>query len=234
MIKYDLLICLCLVIFNVVISQLIKNNKIESKYYKFILFINQLFIIKCILQTNNIKKIICIIYLYRLTFMVSIMPNICLNEIKILNLPFFNRTIAAIGELLYISIINKKYMKLIFLAEIMSYLGMFSKNTLFFFIENSIWTLCANIKILNSKNIITKINFLTICYILFMIRIDLPMYYNQYKIKKYGKPLNIIDGLNLSFKPMNIIPLNNKWNNELQWQILNFTMVPMHLLLLSQ
>ena len=51
-------------------------NKIKPKYYDNYIKLNQLFIIYYIFNTNSIsKKIVSLIYLYRLSNLISILPS---------------------------------------------------------------------------------------------------------------------------------------------------------------
>tara|TARA_B100001989_G_C24434313_1_gene410649 strand:+ start:77 stop:796 length:720 start_codon:yes stop_codon:yes gene_type:complete len=205
-----------------------KKNKIKPKYYDNYIKLNQLFIIYYIFNTNSIsKKIVSLIYLYRLSNLISILPNISRYNYGILTTPFFNRTIAAIGELLLIKNIDSKLLPIGSVAEILSYIAMFRKNTFYTLCENGLWTIGAIMFLIINSKIKMKYKIFVYIYIFYELTEDLPMYYKQWKTKFYNKPNNISDGIKSSFNQMKKINMGSKWNECLQWSILNFTFVPL-------
>lgn len=162
----------------------LKNiKKLKSKYFNNYLLIHQLIIFFCFLNLKSIyKKTVSLIYLFRLVNLVSIMPNICRFCNPVLSTPIFNRTVAAIGELLFVKILDDRFFNIAILAELFSYSGMFTKNCFYFLCENSIWTFgIALYSIINCKNKLTLM--FTFSYLYYMINKDLPMYYHQWKKK---------------------------------------------------
>tara|TARA_A100001015_G_scaffold114179_1_gene126823 strand:+ start:1175 stop:1864 length:690 start_codon:yes stop_codon:yes gene_type:complete len=210
----------------------LKNiKKIKSKYYNNYLLIHQLTIFFCFLNLKSIsKKTVSLIYLFRLINLVSLMPNICRFNNGVLSTPIFNRTVAAIGELLFVKILDNRLFNIAILAELFSYTAMFTKNCFYFLCENSLWTFgIALYSIINYKNKLTLM--FTLPYLYYMINKNLPMYYHQWKIKKYGNPKSIINGFIDSFRQMDKLELGPKWNECLEWSILNFIFLPIFLVL---
>lgn len=105
---------------------------------------------------------------------------------KIINRIYHNNNLTII---LYIILLG------IFLAELLSWKGCLSTNQKFNVLEESIWTLCAfilgiltliilfNEKNNKIKNLLYIVLLTIICYVIFMITVDIPMYDNRCKNK---------------------------------------------------
>lgn len=125
---------------------------------------------------------------------------------------------------------------LIVLAEIFSWYAMLSTNNLGSVIEESIWTLCGILIVISLVRLwpcVTKYHrkflFLMIMftagYILFMVTIDVPMYWYRWQQDSAADVayFNILDGLVDSVRVCTVTDSPAIWTIEMPWMTLYFT-----------
>ena len=165
------------------------------------------------------------------------------------------RSVATIGELclalqlaLFLKFISKKYnsyiidgfSKIIFpilcLAECFSWYSVITTNYIGNTIEESLWCISGGLILISSLILIKKSNYkektiyiilslMATSYVLFMVLVDIPMYYNRLIIdlsnsKQYYTLTDGLKNLNSSW----VVTHNySDWNGELSWMFLYFT-----------
>ena len=213
------------------------------------------------------KKMYILVFIYALVCSIrSIWPRldnerICLHD-NFMSKPIIGRTLATIAELSFayllliftkqiidftkldknLSNMNLSTFFLIVFAQIMCWVGVITKDTLWNALEESTWTVFALIFIyiygsifkkvynVNAKNkkllMISKISpiiiILFIFYIIFMVNIDIPMYIRHSKEYK-GKILNLMDGLKELSICKKTTSLLKYWKDDIPWMSGYFT-----------
>lgn len=142
--------------------------------------------------------------------------------------------------------ILKKYnyllIPMIFSAQIFCWIGVTTIRPIFNAIEESLWAILGTSKLIifsylyynliNRTNLSPKLNHIkficpiiiifSLCYVLFMVFHDVPMYIKRHKDKK-NKPLTFIEGLKKLSKCDKVSKSYNDWKEEIPWLTLYFT-----------
>ena len=223
-------------IYTLTVGELLKNKKeIPSKFmdylqHVFLLSQQAILLTMLILNDDPWKQIICGLFLYRLVFMVSIMPGICRYKVPVLSLPITNRTLSGVCEILLVKIYFGDSILIYWciVAEVVSYFGMITRNCYYFLLENSIWTIgCIYYSILNFDTAY-PLKMVTLgCYLYYMVTVNLPMYYTYGKQSKYGECLSVWSGFLKSCKSMTQTQItSSEWKGETGWQCMQFVGFP--------
>ena len=104
----------------------------------------------------------------------------------------FLATIAEISFALQISCYNWNIVSQIILAQIFCWISVITKNPFYHIIEESLWAL-AGLVFVTYQTSFSSIFFI-LCYVSYMIFVDIPMYIHKYKAYK-DKPLNFTTGI---------------------------------------
>ena len=238
-------------IFNIIIWFIVLIHNLKNKNILFInnndLFWDKIWKIRLIL--SFIYVVVCAI---RSIYPIQYEKRTCLHK-HLLSSPLMGRTIACIAELSFVALICSMFVQIIphkkthsiatifFISNIFAQLsctyGIITKNQMFHVIEESIWTLSAIfllfiiINIINnhsdiyneSKNIFSFAMIILIFYIIFMMYIDIPMYYNRIKNKQSSSYITFLYNIKEIIKCNNINDSNDIWMSEIPWQSLCFS-----------
>lgn len=165
--------------------------------------------------------------------------------VKIVNI-FLNSTNEKINNQNLNNLLNFNNISLILpiIAQVFCWIGITTKNSLYNCIEESLWTLFGfskfytlikliniigdnnDFKLRNIKNVSKYGAVFCFLYILFMIIIDVPMYFKRYynDIKNKKKFLSFKDGFKTLFNCKKNLDFNI-WKKEIPWLTFYFTFV---------
>jgi len=192
------------------------------------------------LLINNFHTVIvCFVYWFRSTFLHDVIQRKVLHN-TIFSSTFLCRTIAAIGEVAFmrqllvlnadfgIADIDQILLALIIVAECFCYLAVSTKNQIFHFIENSIWTIVFSVMIpfIYYKSMYVEL-FLVLIYVIYMLIVDLPFYYDNWKTGKCGEIMSLYKGFLNSISYWEVEKNDSFWVNHMEYMTLNFTVVPL-------
>lgn len=184
----------------------------------------------------------CIVYFYRSLFMHDVVERKAFTN-SFFSSAIFGRTMATIGEisfmrlfLLYKAANEFSNLKEVFdllyygiwIAECLCYIAVFTKNQIFHFYENSIWTIVFSsfLPILYSYSMYSEL-ILVLIYVVYMISTDLPMYFNAWKTGECGRVLSLYEGVIDCFTNREVTKDDSFWIRHMEYMTLNFTIVPL-------
>ena len=103
-------------------------------------------------KLRRYARIVCFCYMHRAIFMHCTVERDCFWDFPLCS-PLWGRTVACTGELTFVYMasrqliantkISNRVVFLISIAQTISFIGVMKKHYYWFFIENSIWTICA-------------------------------------------------------------------------------------------
>jgi hypothetical protein len=185
--------------------------------------------------------LVCFCYWHRATFMHCTVERDCFWDIPLLSCSFWGRTVACVGELAFVHVstkqiaprFNKLILFLIAVAETISFIGVIKKHYLWFFFENSIWTLCTILLIYdlfmyNKNKSYESVPLLLCLFVLYNCCEDLPMYLKRHYDKTHLPGYNVpfVEGLVDSFTCDYVGHDSKVWDPQMLWQTLNYIIVP--------
>lgn len=199
-----------------------------------------------ICRLSNLRKfarVVCFCYMHRAIFMHCTVERDCFWDLPLCS-PLWGRTVACTGELTFVYMASRQLLQnnkisniivfLISIAQTISFIGVMKKHYYWFFIENSIWTVCAIFMAIymflyNFKKKYSTVPYILLLFVVYNITEDLPMYLNRHAEKTHLDNYNIgiIEGA-LDAMTCNIISKSSTiWDPQMLWQTLNYTSVPL-------
>ena len=193
-------------------------------------------------RLQGFSQVVCFCYMHRAIFMHCTVERDCFWDFPLCS-PLWGRTVACTGELTFVYMASRELLEntklsniivfLISIAQTISFIGVMKKHYLWFFFENSIWTVCAfcmaaYLFLYNSRQKYVSVPYILLCFVVYNVVEDLPMYLNRHaeKTHLHGYNIGIIDGA-LDAVTCNVVSQSSKiWGPQMLWQTLNYTTVP--------
>ena len=194
-------------------------------------------------KLRRYARIVCFCYMHRAIFMHCTVERDCFWDFPLCS-PLWGRTVACTGELTFVYMASRQLIAntkisnlvvfLISIAQTISFIGVMKKHYYWFFIENSIWTICAfgmaiHMLMYNKKKKFNAVKYILLAFVIYNVTEDLPMYLKRDAEKTHLNNYNIgvIEGA-IDAITCDVVSQSSKiWDPQMLWQTLNYTTVPM-------
>jgi hypothetical protein len=137
---------------------------------------------------------------------------------------FLGRTLATIAEVSFaiqVSSYNPVIVSQIILAQFFCWISVIKKDPFYHIIEESLWASAALSFLWEGQTVLSS--FFILCYISYMILVDIPMYMGKYKAFNV-KPLGFFAGLGDCVSSRTLVGDWRFWKREAMWMTPYFTL----------
>lgn len=152
------------------------------------------------------------------------LQRICIVDSH-LSAVFWGRSVATMAELAYAGQLAMFFdlpviVPVLVVAEVFSWYAILTNRAIFNLLENSLWTLVAALILLFrlSVSFVENLHVVTgaVLFIIFMLTVDLPMYWRRHVADKHYRSVG--DGIILLLNDYHPTSLDAHWSEEMAWQ----------------
>lgn len=150
------------------------------------------------------------------------MQRICIVDSR-LSAVFWGRAVATVAELAYAGQLALYFdlpviVPVLVVAEVFSWYAILTNRAIFNLLENSLWTLVAALILLFRLSFTENLHYVAgaVLFIIFMLTVDLPMYWRRHVADKRYRSVG--DGFALLLNDFHPTLLDAQWREEMAWQ----------------